>query len=93
MATVTVHLPGLLTSLLGSDDQLTVEAETLQGVLDALVAACPKIRVHLFDDTGAQRQHVLILFNGQNLRWFQKPAETPVPPDSTLTILQFVSGG
>lgn len=93
MATVSVQLPGLLVSLLGSKETLTVEAETLQGVLDALVAACPKIRVHLFDDSGAQRPHVLILFNGQNLRWFENPAQTPVPPDSTLTILQFVSGG
>lgn len=93
MPAVTVQLPGLLTNCTGGENPVTVEADTLRACLDTLVNNYPLLRPHLFDDRGDQRQHVLILFNDENLRWFDDPATVPVEEGAKLTILQLVSGG
>ncbi len=93
MPDVTVQLPGLLSHCTGDRNPVTVEADNLRATLDTLVTDYPLLRPHLFDDSGAQRQHVLILFNDENLRWFEDPAAVPVEEGAKLTILQLVSGG
>jgi molybdopterin converting factor small subunit len=93
MPEVTVQLPGLLETCTGGKNPVTVEADTLADTLERLFAAYPLLRPHILDDRGSQRQHVLILFNDQNYRWFEDPAAMPVEAGAQLTILQLVSGG
>lgn len=93
MPRVTVELPGLLTGCTGGVNPVEVEADTLQETLERLMEAFPLLRAHVFDDQGEQRQHVLVLFNDQNLRWFEDLSAVPVEEGAVLTILQLVSGG
>ena len=90
--TVEIFLPSLLHQAADGRSAVTVEASTFQGCLDALLAAYPLIGPHLFDDTGALRQHVNIFFNDQNSRWLDD-WDRPVRRRDTITILQAVSGG
>ncbi|MHC4947338.1 MAG: MoaD/ThiS family protein [Planctomycetota bacterium] len=91
-ATVTVELPSLLSPLVGGQARLTVEAVTLRGALDAAVARHPSLAVHLFDETGGLREHVLCLHNGANSRW-RGSLDVPVATGDVVTVLQAVSGG
>ena len=63
MPQVTVALPSLLEGIVGGARTLKVEAETLAGALDELVRRYPALKVHLFDESGAFRQHVLCFHN------------------------------
>ncbi len=92
MLPITVTLPALLTNAVGGTDQVTVQADTIQGALDQLLTDHPKLRVHLFDQDGNQRQHVLIMHNGQSIRWLPT-LDQPLQPGDTLSILQLVTGG
>lgn len=89
---IKVTLPALLAQCVGGAAEVQVQAETLAGALDALVQAHPLLRVHLYDDAGAQRQHVLILYNGQSIRWFPR-LDLPLSEGDTISVLQLVSGG
>ncbi len=88
---VTVRLPGLLAPVVGAS-AVEVEAETLQGALDALVRAHPELRVHLFDESGAFRRHVLCFHNQTNTRWLES-LDVPVAAGDVVTLMQAVSGG
>lgn len=89
---IKVTLPALLAQCVGGAAEVQVQAETLAGALEALVRAHPLLRVHLFDDAGAQREHVLILYNGQSIRWFPS-LDLPLNEGDTISVLQLVSGG
>jgi len=92
MVSVRIQMPLLLSGLGQVPTDLTVEADTLGGALRALVAAYPAVGVHLFDESGGLREHVLCLWNGANSRWFED-LEQPLAAGDTVTILQAVSGG
>ncbi len=71
---------------------IALTADTLGGALRGLVELHPALRIHLFDERGDLRQHVLCLHNQKNSRWFDS-IERPVHEGDTITILQAVSGG
>lgn len=89
---VPVHLPSLLTRCTDGARQVEVEATTLQGAVDALLAAYPLLRPHLFDESGTLRQHVNVFLNDENTRWIDDWS-TELSPGDSLTVLQAVSGG
>jgi sulfur-carrier protein len=89
---IPVSLPSLLQAAAGGRSEVTVEAETLQGALDALLGDYPLLRRHLYDESGALREHVNLFWNDQNVRWLEA-TDLPLTPGDTLTILQAVSGG
>ena len=91
MARVTVHLPALLRPVADVPASVRVEAASLDGALLALVAAHPALRVHLFDERGGLREHVLCLHNGRSSRW--SPPGAAVADGDVIEILQAVSGG
>lgn len=92
MAAVTVRLPGLLTPATGGRRVLTVQAGTVQGSIDRLLADHPALKVHLFDESGGLRPHVNLFYNTDNLRWLES-LDTEARDGDTLTIMQAVSGG
>jgi len=88
----TVTLPRILAVVTGDVRTITVSGSTVQDALDDLIAQYPQLRVHLWDESGAWRPHVICLVNGRNLRWAsEEPGD--LEPDALLTILQAVSGG
>ena len=92
MALVTIELPSLLGPVTGPQRSLEIEADTLAGALDAMIDAQPALRVHVFDETGGLRQHVLCFVNDTNSRWLES-MEAPLSDGDTIRIIQAVSGG
>lgn len=89
---IEVTLPGILASCVGGENKVTVEADTLSGSIEALLAAYPLLKVHLFKEDGALREHVMFLYNDQSTNWLES-TDIPLQPGDRLTVLQLVSGG
>jgi molybdopterin converting factor small subunit len=92
MPRVTVELPSVLAQVCGGQRSLDLDATTLAGALERLSVEHPVLRVHLFGEDLALRQHVLCFHNGTNTRWLDT-LEQPLADGDTITILQAVSGG
>ncbi len=92
MATVTVELPSLLAPIVDGARSIALEADTLRGALDGLLERHPELGVHLFDESGGFRQHVLCFHNETMTRWM-KSLEVPVGDGDVIRIHQAVSGG
>ncbi len=92
MPEVTVELPSLLDHVVNGSRSIAVEADSLRGAIEALVERHPALAVHLFDETGDFRQHVLCFHNQTNTRWMAS-IDVPVSEGDTITIIQAVSGG
>jgi molybdopterin converting factor small subunit len=89
---VPVALPSLLANCTGDRRDVVVEATTLRGALDALLAAYPLLRPHLLAESGRLREHVNLFLNDQNARWIDDWG-LELSPGDTLTVIQAVSGG
>lgn len=92
MPQVTVALPSLLAGVVGGARTLPIEADTLAGALDELVRQYPVLKIHLFDESGAFRQHVLCFHNEESTRWLGN-LDRPLAAGDVITIMQAVSGG
>lgn len=92
MPELPVHIPGLLRNCTDNYGTVTVSGETLQGCIDDLLRSYPLLKVHLFTEQGAQREHVLFYYNGENTRWLTD-LNIPVKRGDEITVLQAVSGG
>lgn len=92
MARVSVRLPSLLTSLLDVPRTTDVSADTLSEALEELCRIHPSLEVHLFDESGAFRQHVLCFVNETRSRR-SNASKRRLREGDAITILQAVSGG
>ena len=92
MPRVRIELPTLLGSVLGGQRELTVEGDTLRGALENAFEQVPALRVHLFEESGKLRPHVLCFLNEVNTRWLEQ-GDQPLSEGDCITILQAVSGG
>jgi molybdopterin converting factor small subunit len=92
VASVTVELPSMLSTIVGAARSTEIEAATLREAIAAIVERHPGLAVHLFDESGALRQHVLCYHNQVNSRALES-LDVPVHDGDTVTILQAVSGG
>ena len=92
MAKVKIQLPGVLASVVEGRDTISVDAHTVRAALDALLEKLPVLGVHLFDESGEFREHVLCFHNSTNTRWL-KDLHVATETGDTITILQAVSGG
>jgi molybdopterin converting factor small subunit len=91
-ATIQITVPGLLADCLGGKRRASIEAESIDGAVKAMIQKFPLLKPHIYDDSGAQRQHVLLFFNGENLAWI-KDSTAPVRDGDKLDVIQAVSGG
>lgn len=92
MPRATLELPSLLRAVAGRDDALVVEGATLEEALADAFRQVPALRVHLLEESGAFRPHVLCFLNEVNTRWLED-LDQPLREGDTITILQAVSGG
>lgn len=81
--------------LTGSTDgrrRFAVDAQTVEGALRAAQDVYPLLRVHLFDEKGALREHVQIFVNSTDCR--ELPSlEVPLSEGDEIIVLQAISGG
>jgi molybdopterin converting factor small subunit len=91
MAKIGVRLPSLLAPVTGART-FEVEADTVRGAIDALLAAQPGLRVHLYDEQRALRPHVRLFWNERDIAWIGN-LDVAAHDGDVLTVMQAVSGG
>jgi molybdopterin converting factor small subunit len=89
MAEIVVTIPTMLATLVGGDRRFPVIGDDLGAVVHALFDRHPQLRVHLLDEQGRLRPHVMLFHNDASIR----SLDGPVADGDTLTVLQAVSGG
>jgi molybdopterin converting factor small subunit len=92
MAKVTIELPSMLGSVLGGVRRVEATGDTWQHALEDAFRKLPALRVHVLDETGALRRHVLCFVNDVNTR-FGEGAPERLRDGDRITIMQAVSGG
>ena len=94
MAVVSVPftLPGLLATCADGRKVVNVEAETVAGAIDAILIAYPLLKVHLYEEGGRLRPHVMFLYNDQSVKWLPS-LNIALREGDRMTVLQLVSGG
>lgn len=92
MREVTVRLPAALCQLTGCERRVAVKGRTLEEALRDLVEQRPVLALHLFDDTGALRRHVLCFRNDVQAR-DRAELQEPLTAGDAITIVNSVSGG
>jgi hypothetical protein len=72
--------------------QVESPAATLRAALEDAFAANPRLRGYVLDDQGALRANVVAFIDGQ--RCLERVRlDQPLKPDSTVHVLQALSGG
>ncbi len=92
MSCVTVQLPRVLAGLIACERHVPVHGATVAEALRDLVRLHPPIGLHLFDDTGALRRHVLCFRNGVGVRSRAELDQALVDGDR-VAIVNSVAGG
>ncbi len=87
-----VSIPRVLAVVTGDRRNIEVDGTTVRGALDDLVRRYPQLAVHLWDEAGAWRPHVVCLVDGHVVRW-NGDEQQPVGSDADITVVQAVSGG
>ncbi|WUR13529.1 MoaD/ThiS family protein [[Empedobacter] haloabium] len=72
--------------------QLATDATTLRSALDNVFAANSRLRGYVLDDQDRLRDNVVIFIDGRRTRERVR-LDDPLRPDSTIHILQALSGG
>jgi molybdopterin converting factor small subunit len=91
VAKVTIELPSMLSAVLGAR-RLEARGDTWQDALADAFGRLPGLKVHVYDETGKLRRHVLCFVNDVNTRFEDGPGPRLRDGDR-ITILQAVSGG
>jgi molybdopterin synthase sulfur carrier subunit len=87
-----VTVPSLLRDCIGDQPRVFLEAGTLAEALQRLLEGHPLLGIHLYDEAGKLRPHVLIFYNEESIAWLER-LDLPLQPGDRLTIVQNVSGG
>lgn len=82
----------MLRDCTGGKTLFTLEADTLADALKSLTEQYPLLRLHIYDERGVQRPHVLLYYNEENVHWLDT-WDLPLNEGDRLTVLQAVSGG
>ncbi len=87
-----MRLPNLLASMSDEGARFEIEADTLRDAMTTIAEQHPKLALHVFDESGDLRRHVLCFFNDTNTRWLDSH-DLPLNPGDSLMFMQAVSGG
>jgi sulfur-carrier protein len=93
--TARVVLPGVLRELAAGASELSVDLPgpaPLGEVLDRAFGPWPVLGLRVRDERGQIRRHVNVFIDGEDARRAQG-VQTPVRPDSTVPVINAVSGG
>jgi MoaD family protein len=89
---VTVRIPTQLRPLVGGNNEVSTDGETVGEILKALDAAHPGFGERIFDDTGRLRRFVNVFLAEEDIR-FLDGLDTAVSDGDEVTILPAVAGG
>ena len=89
---VNVVIPTPLRQYAGGQKTVTVSGATVGQALEALTAAHPDLRRHLFSEDGQLRSFVNVYLGDEDVRYLRQDA-TPLTDGATLSIVPSVAGG
>lgn len=72
--------------------EMAVAAGTLRAALTEAFAALPRLQGYVLDDQGRLRANVVVFIDGRRVI-DRVVLDDPVGPDSTVSVLQALSGG
>ena len=87
-----VRIPTPLRRLTGNIDKVEVDADTLQGVVDALDQAHEGIKARICGEDGEIRHFVNVYVNGEDVRYLDG-LNTPTKTGDEISIVPAVAGG
>ncbi|MGB8261181.1 MAG: ubiquitin-like small modifier protein 1 [Terracidiphilus sp.] len=90
---MTIYIPTPLRPYAGGKDAIEVSAATVADALDALIAAHPDLRKHLFTGEGKVRAFVNLYLNDEDVRYLPAKYEAEVKDTDTLSIIPSIAGG
>jgi molybdopterin synthase sulfur carrier subunit len=89
---VNIRIPGPLRRVTNGEQQVEVDASTVQESIDALDSKFPGIKERLCDEAGDIRYFVNIYLNGEDVRFLQG-VNTGTNAGDELSIVPAVAGG
>jgi molybdopterin synthase sulfur carrier subunit len=87
-----VRIPTPLRRITNGADRVSVDAQDLRSVIDALNRAHPGIKDRLCDESGELRHFVNVYLNGEDVRYLQGLA-TATKTGDEVSIVPAVAGG
>ena len=88
-----ILIPTPLRAYTGQQATVSVEAPTVQAALEALTAAHPELKRHLFSDEGKLRSFVNLYLNDEDVRYLPEKESTATKPSDALSIIPSIAGG
>ena len=90
--TVTIIIPTALRQHTDNEDELKLNARTVNDALKELVTAFPNLRKYLYSESGRLRNFINIYLNGEDIR-YKEGENTALKDGDTLMIVPAVAGG
>jgi molybdopterin converting factor small subunit len=90
---MTIFIPTPLRQFTGGKDTVESSGATVSEALDALTAAHPELRKHLFTPEGKLRAFVNLYLNDEDIRYLPEKEATATKPADTLSIIPSIAGG
>ena len=87
-----VRIPTPLRKLTGGEGVVTIAADNVTALIDALESAHPGLKERLCDEQGEIRRFINIYINEEDIR-FQQGAQTQIKPDDEVSIVPAIAGG
>ena len=89
---IEVRIPAPLRRVTNGVAKVSIEADSVGGVIEALNAEFPGIKDRLCDETGTLRNFVNVYVNGEDVR-FESGLETATKSGDEVSIVPAVAGG
>lgn len=89
---VTVTIPTALRQYADGNAQVELDADTVGGLLRALVELHPALGRHLYSDQGKLRNFVNVYLGDEDIRYLDGEA-TPLRSGDTVSIIPAIAGG
>lgn len=88
----TVKIPPVLRTYTSDQSEVSVEGDTVGGVLEALAAAHPEVKEQLFSPEGDLNRYVNVYLNDEDVRVLGG-LDTEATENDTVVILPAMAGG
>jgi molybdopterin synthase sulfur carrier subunit len=89
---IRVQVPAPLRSLTGGSAEISVEANDVASLVEALEGAHRGMRDRLCDQSGELRSYVRLFVNEEDIR-FLEGKKTPLKPGDVVAIVPAIAGG
>jgi molybdopterin converting factor small subunit len=87
-----VRFPNVMKFYVNNQAEFSIEASTVQNLIEQVIQQYPAIRFHLLDSEAQLRRHFNIFVNGIHIRDLNG-METPLKEDDKVILMASAAGG